>query len=322
MTLFIAAVVVGLATLVWGADRFVEGSASVARHLGMSALLVGMVVVGFGTSAPELVVSTLAAAQGTPNIALGNAIGSNIANIGLILGVTALVSPIVVRSRVLRRELPLLVGVTAVAVGSLWDGTLTRLESVVLLVLFGGTMAWTIRQGRDVGADAFGEEMDEELAARHMPLRPAVLWSVVGLVALVGSSRLLVWGAVGIAEHLGVDDLLVGLTVVALGTSLPELASSVIAARRNEPDIALGNVLGSNLFNTLAVVGIAGVIQPVDGAPATLPRDLAVMAGITVLLVVLGWGVRREGRINRLEGALLVMVFVGYTTWLAVEAVG
>lgn len=322
MTWFIVAVVVGLVVLVWGADRFVEGAASAARHLGMSALLVGMVVVGFGTSAPELVVSVIAAAQGTPAIALGNAIGSNIANITLILGVTAVMSPIVVQSRVLRRELPLLVAVTGLAVWILWDGTLSRLEAVVLLVVFAAVMAWTIRQGRTTTGDPFGTEVEVELEARLMPMRSAVLWLVVGLLALVASSRALVWGAVGIADRLGVDELLVGLTVVAVGTSLPELASSIIAARRREHDIALGNVLGSNLFNTLAVIGLAGVVEPIDGAPASLSRDLVVMAVVTVSLFVLGIGFRRQGRINRIEGLALVLAFVVYTAWLAAEAVG
>lgn len=322
MTLFVVAVIVGLAVLVWGADRFVEGAASVARHLGMPALVVGMVVVGFGTSAPELVVSTIAAAQGTPDIALGNAIGSNIANIGLILGLTAILSPIVVRSRVLRRELPLLVAVTLVAIWLLWDLTLSRPEAVGLLLVFAGVMAWTLRQGATTKDDAFGEEVEGELDVLLRPMRPALLWLAVGLIALIASSRLLVWGAVGIADRLGVDDLVVGLTVVAVGTSLPELASSIIAARRNEHDIALGNILGSNLFNTLAVVGLAGLVDPIEAAPATLRRDLVVMGLVTFSLVVLGWGMRRLGRINRVEGAALLVAFVAYTAWLTVEVIG
>lgn len=322
MSLFVVAVVVGLVVLLWGADRFIEGSAAVARHLGMPPLLIGMVVVGFGTSAPELVVSSIAAVGGNPGVALGNAIGSNIANIALILGVTAIVSPIAVHSKVLRSEFPLLLGATALATWLLWDLDLIRVEAAVLLAAFAAIMAWTIWRGLTARADALAREIDDELSARPMPIRPALVWLVVGLVALVASSRALVWGATGIAERLGVADLVVGLTVVALGTSLPELASSVIAARRNEHDIALGNVLGSNLFNTLAVLGVAGVVSPIDAAPTSLPRDLAVMAGVTVLLFAMGFGFRREGRINRVEGAGLVVVFLAYTGWLVLEVVG
>ncbi|MEX1281063.1 MAG: calcium/sodium antiporter [Acidimicrobiia bacterium] len=322
MSLFIVAVVVGLVVLLWGADRFIEGSASVARHFGMPPLLIGMVVVGFGTSAPELVVSLIAALQGNPGVALGNAIGSNIANIALILGVTAVISPIAVHSKALRSEFPLLLGATALATWVLWDLGLTRGEAVVLLVVFAGIMGWTIWRGLTARTDALAREIDDELSARPMPIRSALLWLAVGLVALVASSRALVWGATGIAEQLGVADLVVGLTVVALGTSLPELASSVIAARRNEHDIALGNVLGSNLFNTLAVLGTAGVVSPIDGAPTSLPRDLAVMAAVTVLLFAMGFGFRREGRITRGEGVGLVGVFVVYTGWLVLEVVG
>lgn len=319
MLLSFVAVIVGLAVLLWSADRFVEGASGTARHFGMPALLIGMVVVGFGTSAPELVVSTLAASQGNPGLAMGNAYGSNIANIALILGVTALIAPITVQSQVLRRELPILLLVTLLSAALLLSGELARFEAFTLLTVFVVLMFWSIRQGMRGAGDALGTEIEAELVAHEMPLRRAVMWLVLGLLFLILSSRLLVWAAVDIAQALGVSDLIIGLTVVAVGTSLPELASSVAAARKGEHDIAIGNVIGSNLFNTLAVVGIAGVIQPFAIEPAVLSRDVLVMAVLTVLLLIMGMGWKgRQGRINRLEGGALVTcyaAYVGYLIW-------
>lgn len=315
VTAFIA-VVIGLALLVWSADRFVDGSASVARHFGMPSLLIGMVIVGFGTSAPEMVVSALAATQGNPGLALGNAYGSNITNIALILGLTALLSPIAVHSQVLRKELPILAAVTGLAVWQLWDGAISRMDAIVLLAVFAALMTWTIWQGMQKKADAFGSEIEQELESQDMPVRRAMFWLIVGLLLLIVSSRILVWGAVEIAHALGVDDLIIGLTIVAVGTSLPELASSLIATRKGEHDIALGNVLGSNLFNTLAVVGIAGIINPAAVSAELLNRDIMVMVALTLSLFVFGYGFRRQGRINRLEGLVLLASYVGYTAYL------
>jgi len=322
MTLAFLAIIFGLALLVWSADRFVEGSASAARHIGMPPLMIGMVIVGFGTSAPEMVVSALAASQGNPGIALGNAYGSNITNIALILGLTALISPIAVHSQVLRKELPILSVVTALAAWQLWDGEITRIDALVLLGMFGGLMAWTIWQGLQKRADALGGEMEQELEIRAMPIRKAMFWLVAGLIILIISSRILVWGAVEIAHGFGVSDLIIGLTIVAVGTSLPELASSVIATRKGEHDIALGNVLGSNLFNTLAVVGIAGVIHPLAVGPELFNRDMLVMAALTLSLFVIGYGFRGPGRINRVEGSVLLACYVGYTTYLVSTVFG
>jgi cation:H+ antiporter len=310
------AVAFGLALLVWSADRFVEGSASAARHFGMPPLLIGMVIVGFGTSAPEMVVSALAALQGNPGIALGNAYGSNITNIALILGLTALISPIAVHSQVLRKELPILTAVTALAAWQLWDEAISRVDALVLLVLFCGLMVWTIRQGMKVKADSLGYEMEQELEIHAMPLRRAVFWLVVGLGLLIVSTRILVWGAVEIAHGFGISDLIIGLTIVAVGTSLPELASSIIAVRKGENDIALGNILGSNLFNTLAVVGIAGTINPLAVGPEVFSRDILVMAVLTVSLFVICYGFRGPGRINRIEGGVLLACYLGYNVYL------
>ncbi len=316
MILAFIAVIFGLALLVWSADRFVEGSASTARHFGMPSLLIGMVIVGFGTSAPEMVVSMLAASQGNPGIALGNAYGSNISNIALILGITALISPIAVHSQVLRKELPILTVVTMLAAWQLLDGDITRLDAVLLLAVFCGLMTWTIWQGLRKKEDSLGGEMEQELEVSAMPIKRALFWLVVGLLLLIVSSRILVWGAVEIAHEFGVSDLIIGLTIVAVGTSLPELASSVIATRKGEHDIALGNVLGSNLFNTLAVVGIAGAIHPLEIGPEVFKRDMLVMAALTLSLFVIGYGFRGAGRINRIEGAVLLVCYLGYTTYL------
>jgi len=316
VTLPILALISGLALLVWSADRFVEGSASTARHFGMPPLLIGMVIVGFGTSAPEMVVSAISAFQGNPAIALGNAYGSNITNIALILGLTALISPITVHSQVLRKELPILTAISTLAAWQLWDGEITRVDAFVLLGVFAGLMTWTIWQGMRKKDDTLGREMEQELDVQAMPLPRAVLWLVVGLVLLIVSSRILVWGAVEIAHGLGVSDLIIGLTIVAVGTSLPELASSIIATRKGEHDIALGNILGSNLFNTLAVVGIAGTIHPMAVGPEIFSRDILVMAALTVSLFVIGYGFKGPGRINRVEGGALLVCYICYTAYL------
>lgn len=315
----ILGIVFGLILLVWGADRFVEGAAAIACHFGMPALLIGMVIVGFGTSAPEMVVSAIAASQGNPGIALGNAYGSNITNIALILGLTALLRPISIHSQVLRKELPILTAITALAAWQVRDGVITRLDAFVLLSVFAGLMGWSIWQGLRKKDDALGSEIEQELECHAMQIRRAFLWLGIGLILLIAGSRLVVWGAVEIAHGFGVSDLIIGLTIVAVGTSLPELASSLIAIRKGEHDIALGNILGSNLFNTLAVVGIAGTIRPMAVGPEVFARDIMVMAGLTVSLFVFGYGFSGpgRGRINRFEGGALLAGYIAYATCLA-----
>ena len=314
MLMAIGAIIAGLILLVWSADKFVEGSATTASHFGMPPLLIGMVVVGFGTSAPEMAVSALAASQGNPGLALGNAYGSNITNIALILGITALMAPIAVHSQVMRKELPILILVTGFAGWQLWDGDLSRMDAIGLMLAFVVLIGWSIYQGLRQPDDALATEMTEEVNA--MPVRKAILWLVVGLLLLIISSRILVWGAVDLATTFGISDLVIGLTIVAVGTSLPELASSIIAARKGEHDLALGNILGSNLFNTLAVVGIAGLIAPMPVAPEVLTRDFPVMAALTLVLFAMCYGFRGPGRVNRFEGSALLLAFVAYTVYL------
>lgn len=314
MTVFlpVLAVVAGLAVLVWSADRFVDGAAATARLLGTPPLLVGMVVIGFGTSAPELTVSALSALQGNPAIALGNAYGSNVCNVALILGLTAALAPVVVRRRAVCRELPPLLLATVFSGWLLRDGTLSRPESFALLGLFALLMTLSVRAAR---RDAPAEDAAEPGSRPADRPGAAARNVLLGLVLLVASSRALVWGAVGLARAAGVSDLLVGLTIVAVGTSLPELASSVAAARKGEDDLAVGNIVGSNLFNTLAVVGLAGAIRPMPGVdPAILSRDLPVTLAVSLLLLVFGWprGGRTDGRLSRPAGALLLAAYAAY----------
>jgi cation:H+ antiporter len=310
----------GLALLVWSADKFVDGAARTARHFGMAPLLIGMVIVGFGTSAPEMVVSLMAALEGNPGIALGNAYGSNIGNITLILGVTALMGAIAVHSNVLKKEMPILLTITVMSVALLYDGQLSRADAWISLGVFAAYMGWAVWTGIKTKQDALGDEMSEEYQD-NQPIGKSIMWLVIGLILLIVSSRFLVWGAVEVAYALGVSDLIVGLTIVAVGTSLPELASSIIAARKGEHDIALGNIVGSNLFNTLAVVGIAGAVAPMKVPGEVFWRDGMVMIGVTVLLFLFCYGFRgKEGRITRLEGGILLSGFVAYTGYLVTTA--
>ncbi|WP_020406054.1 calcium/sodium antiporter [Hahella ganghwensis] len=316
MLIALAAVVAGLVILVWSADKFVDGAAATAKHLGMSSLLIGMVIVGFGTSAPEIVVSVLASMQGNPGLALGNALGSNITNIALILGVTAVLSPIIVQSNIIRKEFPLLIAISALAVVLLIDGEISRYDGMILLIAFVAVMGWSIYTGMKGGDDILVGEFEQELSEEQMSLKMSIFWLVIGLLLLVGSSRLLVWGAVDIATSLGVSDLIIGLTIVAIGTSLPELASSIAATRKGEHDLAIGNVIGSNMFNTLTVIGIAGVISPLGVDSEVIYRDLPVMCVLTLLLLAFSHGFGKQGKITRMEGSALLLAYAGYTAWL------
>jgi len=315
----LTAIVLGFAVLIWSADRFIYGAAALSRNLGVSPLLIGLTIVGFGTSAPELLVSAFAAAQGNPGLAIGNAVGSNIANIALILGITALVAPLAVGSRILRREMPLLLVVMVFAGLLLLDGHLGRLDGSLLLLGLAAVFAWVIYdglRGRKDPSDPMEAEFDAEIP-KAVPTRRALIWLVLGLVALLISARILVWGAVNVAEALGVSDLIIGLTIIAVGTSLPELAASVVSARHGEPDIAIGNVIGSNMFNLLGVMAFPGLIHPAAVPGEVLTRDYPVMFGLTLLFLVMAFGLRgRMGRVGRPGGLLLVACFVGYLVWL------
>lgn len=316
MLLAAVAIIVGLALLVWGADRFVIGAAALARNLGVPPLLIGLTVVGFGTSAPEILVSTMAALQDSTGLAVGNAIGSNIANIALILGATALIAPLTVKSHMLRREYPLLLVASVGTYLLLIDGDLDRIDGGILLVALFVSMGFLVWIGlhRDQG-DPLAEEIEAELPA-GMGTGAAIGWFLVGLLVLIASSRMLVWGSVEIATMLGVSDLIIGLTIVAVGTSLPELAAGIMSALKGEHDLAIGNVVGSNLWNLLAVLSVPGLIAPGLVPEEAISRDLLVMLALTVALFAMGRSSRTQGVINRTEGALLLSCFIAYQGWL------
>lgn len=312
MLLDIAAIIAGFVLLVWGADRFVSGASSIASNLGLPPMIIGLTIVGLGTSAPEILVSGMAAVQGNPGLAIGNSIGSNIANIGLILGVTALISPLVVRSETLRREYPVLLAVSLGTLLLLMDGELGRLDGVILLA---GLVALLYAMVRISLGSRASDPMTAEILA-EMPetvsTGRAVFNFSLGLALLLFSSRILVWGAVNIATEFGVSDLVIGLTIVALGTSLPELAASVASALKKEHDIAIGNVLGSNMYNLLAVLAVPGLLAPGGFDPQVLSRDMVMMIGLTLALFIMGYGFGGSGRINRVEGLLLLLAFLSY----------
>ncbi|MDH3354290.1 MAG: calcium/sodium antiporter [Chromatiales bacterium] len=313
----IIAIIIGFSLLIWGADRFVIGASATARNLGISPLIIGLTIVGFGTSAPEMLVSGIAAWSGNPGIGLGNAMGSNITNIGLVLGVTALVVPISVHSKVLRREFPILVFIMAIALYLLWDLNLGLIDGLILLGGMIMMILWMVHIGlKEKSADPMTNEFSDEIPT-DMATGVALLWLLIGLLTLLGSSKLLVWGAINVAQSFGISDLVIGLTIIAIGTSLPELAATVMSALKGEHDIAVGNVLGSNMFNLLAVLGIPGIIQPADFDIVALDRDYLVMALFTVALFVMAYGFRgKGGRLNRIEGAILLSGYIGYMTLL------
>lgn len=323
MLLAIVAIIVGFGLLVWSADRFVDGAAASANYAGMPPLLIGMLVVGFGTSAPEMVVSAMAALDGNPALALGNALGSNIVNISLILGVTALIAPIAVHSNIIRKELPILLIITLVLGGMLWNHDVSFVEASILLVGFMGLIGWSIWSALKAKRDALQSECEQVVQMPALTKGKAAFWLIVGLLLLVASSRILVWGAVEIAQQLGVSDLLIGLTIVALGTSLPELAASISAARKGEHDIAVGNVVGSNMFNSLAVIGIAGVIEPINNIGAEIFwRDWTAMLVITAMLLIMALKFGKARTITRKEGAVFVLFYLAYNLYLIMGSLG
>jgi cation:H+ antiporter len=310
------AVLGGFILLVWSAERFVFGASGLARNLGVSPLIIGMTIMGFGTSAPEMLVSAMAAANGNPAIGIGNALGSNIANIGLVIGTTALIMPLSVSSRILRREYPALIGITALAGLLLMNGELGRLDGVILIIGTLLLLVWLVWVSkRPHAVDPLETEFDVEIP-RGLTMARAVLWTLFGVVVLVMSSRLLVWGAVEIARDLGISDLVIGLTIIAVGTSLPELAASVMSAIKKEHDMAIGNVIGSNMFNLLAVLALPGLIQPSVLDPAVMQRDYPIVVALTFVLFIMAYGFKGRGRVNRVEGGILLACFAAYMTWL------
>lgn len=318
MWLAVIAVLIGLAILVWSADVFIDGAMVLAKKLNVPSFLIGVLILGIGTSAPELVVSVLAALEGSPDLALGNAYGSNIVNIALVLGVTVLISPIIIRKGIVKRDLPLLLLVTILAAWQLRDGMLSQADGLLLLIVLvavlGLQIVLSLREGNHEHENDIVIDSTEH---KEHSLSRGLGSLFVGILMLVVSSRAIVWGAIELATAFGVSELIIGLTIVAIGTSLPELVSSVSAARKGEHDMALGNIVGSNIFNTLGVVGVAAIIIPITANPIILSRDVLVMGLITLVLVVLCvFAFMTKRQFGRTSGTTLVLLFVGYTIWL------
>ncbi|EHY8552489.1 TPA: calcium/sodium antiporter [Vibrio parahaemolyticus] len=311
----VALLIVGLVLLVWSADKLVFGSAAIARNVGISPLVIGTTILAMGSSAPEMMVSATAAWDGKTDTAVGNVLGSNIANIALILGITALIKPLSISSAVIRRELPLMIAVTVLAGILLWNSHLGFYEGVLLFVLFGAFLFAMLQISRkeQKSGDAFLEDQESEIP-QGVSNPKAIMWVVIGLILLPLAASLLVDNAVIIAKHFGMSDLVIGLTIIAIGTSLPELAASLAGVLKGEDDMAVGNIIGSNVFNILAVMGLPGIINPSTLSEYAMGRDFWVMLGVSLLLVAMCLGKSRS--INRLEGAILFTCFLGYQVYL------
>lgn len=319
MLLAIGALITGITLLVWGADRFVDGAASVAKNLRVPPMVIGLTIVSIGTSLPEMIVAAMAAFDGNRDLGIGNVLGSNIANIGLVLGVTALIIPLAVQSMTLRREMPVLILVTFLAFALLADGVLSQIDGIILIVGLVLMLGWLTSIGMKDRHDPLIEEFTESIP-EGMSMKSSILWFIVGLAVLIISSRMVVWGAVEIALFFGVSDLIIGLTIIAIGTSLPELVASVAGAVKGESDLAIGNVIGSNMFNLLAVLAMPALIYPGAFAQDALMRDFPIMLGFTIALLIVSLGFKVGGKINRFEGGLLLSGFVGYLYLLYLQS--
>ncbi len=312
-------IIVGLALLTWGADRFVHGAASAARNMGIAPLLIGLKVVAFATSAPEILVSIVAASQKEPGLAIGNAIGSNIVNIGLVLGITAVIRPIKLESATLRREMPALLAVSLLTVSLFLDTYLSRIDGIVMLTGLVIVMVWLARLGiRSSANDPIKRDFEAEIPT-DVSMKMAVVWIVIGLGTLLIGADLLVDGAIGIAKQLGVSEVVIGILVVALGTSLPELAVSLASVLKGEYGLAIGNIVGSNIFNLLAVIGIAATIAPSALAPTVLSLHIFVMVAFTLVLFAMTYDYDGKAALTRMEGLALLIAFIAYDSYVVAQ---
>lgn len=311
----------GLALLIVGADRFVHGAAATARNLGVAPLMIGLTIVAFATSAPEILVSIIAASAGEPDLAVGNAIGSNIANIGLVLGATALIHPIELNSATLRREMPALMAVSLLTVSLFLDSFLSLVDGFVLLTGLIIVMVWLTRLGlRSSANDPIKADFEAEIPL-GVRTWVAVTWLLVGLIMLLFGAELMVDAAVDIARRLGVGEVVIGVTLVAIATSLPEFAVTLVSAFRGEYGLAIGNIVGSNIFNLLAVIGIAAVIEPAQLPPSVLTLHIFVMVAFTLVLFAMTYDYDGKGKISRFEGFSLLAAYVAYITYVVVQNV-
>ena len=313
------AIIIGFGLLVWGAERFVHGAAAIAQNFGVPPLIIGLTVVGIGTSAPEILISMVASYEGNPALAVGNALGSNITNIALVLGITALVMPLTVKSETLRREYPIMFIIMLVALMLVMDNHLGQIDGLILISGLFVMLYWMIQTAKKQKRDPMEKEFEQEIP--KISTQKAFLWFTIGLVLLIISSRGLVWGSVNIAKAAGISDLVIGLTIVAIGTSLPELAASIMSALKKEHDIAIGNIIGSNMFNMLVVFGIPGLMSPHIIDSAILERDFPFMIGLSIALFIMAYGFKGQGRINRFEGSLLLGGYVSYMVILYYTAI-
>jgi cation:H+ antiporter len=312
MLLSLGLILIGFVFLVWGADRFVAGDSALARNLGVSPLIIGLTVIGFGTSAPEMVVSGVAALRGNSGLAVGNALGSNIANMAMVLGVAAIIYPLQVHSDTLKREYPILLIVTLASLVMLGDGSLSFFNGILLLLGLMMMTTWMAVIGMQrAGPDPMAAEFASEIPT-DMSTQVATGWLLLGMIVLPASSQILVMGAIDVSIRLGVSDVVIGLTVVAVGTSLPELAAAVASTLKREHELVIGNIIGSNMFNLLGVLGIAAVIQPTQIESLVMYRDFSVMLGLSVLLFLMSYGFRGPGRISRVSGVILLTIYLAY----------
>lgn len=317
----IAAILVGFVILVWSADKFVYGASNTATSFNMSPLVVGVVIVGLGTSAPEMLVSAMASSSGNSGLSVGNALGSNITNVGLILGLTCLILPMTVRSRIVRKEIPMMFGVLVAGSLLLLDGQLSYFDGAVLATGFFALLAWSFFDAKSHPEDILNDEF-QELTEDNLSRKAALAWLVGGMALLILSSRILVWGAVTLAEAFGVSDLIIGLTIVAIGTSLPELAASIASARQKQFDIAIGNVLGSNMFNLLGVMAIPALMAPGMLDQQVVVRDIPTMLVLSLMLWLFASNFTfvKQGALGRTAGAVMLATYIGYVVYLVLQA--
>ncbi|HFB65612.1 MAG TPA: calcium/sodium antiporter [Aeromonadales bacterium] len=315
-------VLIGISLLVWSADRLTDGAAAIANNLGVPPFIVGLTIIAVGSSAPELFISTVAAIAGKPGLAIGNAIGSNIVNTSIVLPIAALISPLVICSNILRREMPLLLVFSALTAFFLYDLSLSRLEGFILVGLLILYIIWLIFSGfQNHNKDKLLTEMVGELP-ETMPTPHAIIWVIVGLIVLMLSSDLLVDGATNIARAMGISDTIIGLTIVAIGTSLPELAASIAGALKKEHEMVLGNIIGSNIFNLLGVLGIAGSITPIKNLdPEIMSRDIPTMLIVTVSMYLLAQGYGKRAHFGIRESIALLLVYLVYAVILFTDIV-
>ena len=318
----VALLIVGLILLVYAADKFVIGAAATATYMGVSSMVVGLIVIGFGTSAPEMVVSAIAALKGNPHLALGNAVGSNITNIALVLGMGIIVAPLMISSNTVKREMPILLLISLFVLLLMWDGEQSRFDGLLLIAsMFAMTiwMAWMgLRQSKqkDILEDEYAAEMPQNVSKKA-----AWLWLTFGMVMLPVASILMVDGATIIAKMMGMSDVVIGLTIVALGTSLPELSATIACMRKNEHDLALGNIVGSNMFNLLGVLGISASIKSYQLPVDFLSTEYLVMLDLILALLIFSLiYVAKKKPIPRIVGGLFVISYFAYMFWLYLRA--